>query len=253
MIKVVIIGSGNVAHHLVSAFSDCANIELIQLFTRHLQNASDLSPTIPVVDNINEIADADIYIIAVSDAAIAEVSGQLPCNDKLVVHTSGTLSIDVLDSRNRKGVFYPLQTFSKNKSVDFTTIPICIESKNDDDNILLEKLAMSISNTVIPISSGQRKSLHIAAVFVSNFTNHLYNIGNDICNANQIPFEILKPLILETASKIITHSPDMAQTGPAMRNDNITVQSHLAALSDKNQRNIYKMLTQSIQTHGKEL
>jgi predicted short-subunit dehydrogenase-like oxidoreductase (DUF2520 family) len=161
--------------------------------------------------------------------------------------------LEAIASNNRKGVFYPLQTFTKNNAVDFKIIPICIESQNASDYQLLQNVAQAISDSVFAINSEQRKALHLAAVFVNNFTNHLYKIGNDICIENNVPFEILKPLIQETAEKITQLSPNEAQTGPAIRNDIETINAHLSFLSDENQKNIYNILTQSIQNNGKKL
>lgn len=253
MIKIVIIGSGNVAHHLIKAFTQSKEINVIQVFAREKKSINLLPDFTTVITNYNELAEADLYIIAVSDDAIASVSSQLPFKNRLVVHTSGTVSINSLDSKNRKGIFYPLQTFSKDKEVDFSQIPICLESENETDFELLKKVAENISNNVFEINSEQRKVLHVSAVFVNNFVNHLYQIGNEICIENNVPFEILKPLILETANKIMTLSPKEAQTGPAKRNDNQTIQAHLEFLTNENQAKIYKILTQSIQNNGKKL
>lgn len=251
MIKIAIIGSGNVAQHLAVAFSGNAETEIVQVFSRKKTPFANVNPE-KITDTFNNLLPADLYIIAVSDDAIAEVSGQLPFENRLVVHTSGSVAMETLDSKNRKGVFYPLQTFTKNKATDFKVIPICLESQTADDYLLLEKVAKSISDSVFKISSEQRKALHVSAVFVNNFVNHLYKIGNDICTEHQIPFEILKPLINETAQKIMTLSPNEAQTGPAKRNDQQTISAHLDFLSDANQKNIYNILTQSIQ-NGKNL
>ncbi|WP_310557159.1 DUF2520 domain-containing protein [Flavobacterium sp.] len=253
MIKVVIIGSGNVAHHLIKAFTKSNTIEIIQVLARQKESISHLLDSNKITDNTNDLVEADLYIIAVSDNAIAEVSSQLNFQNKLVVHTSGSIAMMDLDSKNRKGVFYPLQTFSKNKEVDFHQIPIGIETQNDDDHQLLETIAKSISDKVFNINSQQRKGLHVAAVFVNNFVNYLYKIGNDICVENNIPFDILKPLIQETASKIESLSPNDAQTGPAKRNDTQTINTHLNFLSDENQKEIYKLLTKSIIDNGKKL
>ena len=257
MIKVSIIGSGNVAQHLIVALQNSiingAELELIQVFARQKTTLSQLLDFNKITDDWSTLAEADLYIIAVSDDAIATVSEQIPYKNKLVVHTSGAISLEILASNNRKGVFYPLQTFTKNKAVDFKIIPICIESQNASDYQLLQKVAQAISDSVFAINSEQRKSLHLAAVFVNNFTNHLYKIGNDICIENNVPFEILKPLIQETAEKIMRLSPNEAQTGPAIRNDIETINAHLSFLSDENQKNIYTILTQSIQNNGKKL
>lgn len=253
MIKITLIGSGNVAQHLIKAFDKSEAIEIVQVFARKKETLASVVEFDKIVDDFNDLKEADLYIIAVTDNAISDVSKQLPFINQLVVHTSGTASIETLDDKNRKGVFYPLQTFSKNKDVDFSVIPICLEAENTFDFRVLETVAKSISNSVFAINSEQRKALHVAAVFVNNFTNHLYQVGQEICEENKVPFEILKPLIQETADKINTLSPTDAQTGPAKRNDSTTIEAHLEYLKDENQKNIYKILTQSIQHNGKKL
>jgi len=247
MLQVVIIGSGNVAQHLIKAFNNSAQVHLVQAFARHPESILPLLPDNMVTNSLNDLADADAYIIAVSDDAIAEVSSQLPFDGKLVAHTSGSAGLDQLDAKNRRGVFYPLQTFSKGKSVDFSLVPICLESEFNEDYYILETLGHALANNVYTINTAQRQALHVAAVFVNNFTNHLYTIGNQICNENQMPFDILKPLINETASKIALLTPMQAQTGPALRNDKKTLLRHLDFLQDTTQKEIYALLTQSIQ------
>ncbi|RDI54935.1 Rossmann-like and DUF2520 domain-containing protein [Flavobacterium glaciei] len=257
MVKIVIIGSGNVAQHLIAAFQNVqiqgSEIELVQVYSRQTSSVSHLVDLEQITTNLESLAEADLYIIAVSDDAIGAISSQLPFKNRLVVHTSGSVPLNALDEDNRKGVFYPLQTFTKNKPVDFRTIPICLESENATDFQLLDKVAKSISEKVFAINSDQRKALHVAAVFVNNFTNHLYQIGQEICQEHQVPFEILKPLITETAHKIMVLSPEEAQTGPAKRNDSETIAAHEAILSQPNHLDIYKTLTQSIQENGKKL
>ena len=228
MKSVLIVGKGNVATHLYNAFLNVDEIAVTQISSRTLTN----------------IPKATITIIAVSDDAIAEVSSKIK-ND-FVVHTSGSVSMNDLKNSHRKGVFYMLQTFSKDKKVDFNEIPFCLEAENKEDYQLLEFLAKSIGKKNYEVSSEQRKTLHVAAVFVNNFTNHLFKIGNDICNTNNVPFEILQPLIKETVLKIEKLSPEKAQTGPAIRNDKKTIKNHLNLLN-KNQQKIYKILTKSIQ------
>lgn len=229
MMKVVLIGQGNVASHLATAFDAATNIEIENVNSRHLEN----------------IPNADVTIIAVSDDAISSVSNQLNASAGLIVHTSGTVPMNDLHQQ-RKGVFYPLQSFTKGATVDFSTIPFCLEATNNNDLELLELVAKSIGKKSYHITSDQRKKLHLAAVFVNNFTNHMYQIGKDICDEHQVPFEILHPLIEETAKKITGISPKEAQTGPAKRNDVQTIQSHLENLNLQQQQ-IYKLITQSIQ------
>lgn len=253
MTKVSIIGSGNVARHLIQAFQSNSKIELVQVFARNKKSLTHLLDSNSVTSDYTQLQAADVYIIAVSDDAIAEVSSQLPFENQLVVHTSGTVPLTTLESKNRRGVFYPLQTFSKDKAVNFKTIPICLEAENEKDLQTLNQIASTISDAVYQINSEQRKALHVAAVFVNNFVNHLYQMGNEICDNNNVPFEILKPLIQETANKIVSLSPKEAQTGPAKRNDLTTIEAHQQFLTDENLSTIYTLLTQSIQNNGKKL
>ena len=253
MIKVSIIGSGNIAQHLIQAFQLNSQIELVQVVARDIKKVAHLLDSNRITSDYTQLHEADLYIIAVSDDAIAEVSSALPFKNRLIAHTSGTVALDSLNSNNRPAVFYPLQTFSKDKLIDFKSVPICLEAENETDVQILKQLAHSISNAVYEINSEQRKALHVAAVFVNNFVNYLYQMGNEICDANAIPFEILKPLIQETANKIATLSPKNAQTGPAKRNDLKTIAAHEEFLKDENQAAIYKLLTQSLQNNGKKL
>lgn len=228
MISVLLVGKGNVATHLHKAFSNINTINLTQISSRKLD-------TVPK---------ADVTIIAVSDDAIAKVSSKI--SNPFVVHTSGSFALKSLKNKTRKGVFYMLQTFSKDKKVDFSDVPFCLEAENEKDLLLLKKLANLIGKNVYQINSEQRKALHVAAVFVNNFTNHLYKIGEDICEENNVPFKILHPLIKETSEKIKELSPEKAQTGPAIRNDKKTIKNHLDLLN-KEQQKIYTILTKSIQ------
>ncbi|MDP2159555.1 MAG: DUF2520 domain-containing protein [Flavobacterium sp.] len=253
MISVSIIGSGNVAQHLIQAFSKSQEVALVQVFARNKSSVSHLVSSNQIISEFEALQDADVYILSVSDNAIAEVSGQLPFQNKLVVHTSGSSDLEHIDAKNRRGVFYPLQTFTKGKPLDFKEIPFCLESDNESDYIKLKTLAESISTVNYSISSAQRKALHVAAVFVCNFVNHLYAIGAKICSENELPFSILKPLLEETAQKVKIMSPEEAQTGPAKRGDTSTINSHLNFLTDENQKEIYKLLTKSIIDHGKKL
>lgn len=247
--KVTIIGSGNVAQHLIKACKAASEIEIIQVFARQPKKLTHLVSDDKIVNQyVDLLSVADVYIIAVSDSAISSVAAQLPFSNKLVVHTSGTSHYNVLSCKNKRGVFYPLQTFSKDKVLDFTSIPLCLEAENTSDYEVIKKLAKTLSKKVYQLSSEQRKKIHIAAVFVCNFVNHLYTIGQQICDENNIPFAILQPLINETAQKIIHLNPLEAQTGPAIRNDNVTITEHIEALSNENQKTIYKIITKSIQT-----
>jgi len=250
MISVVIIGSGNVAKHLIHAFSKIDNINLKQVYARKLGDESLMKSNIPITNDLSFLVDADITIIAVSDDAIADISCDI--KNSLVVHTSGSVEMNALKNPKNKGVFYLLQSFSKEKKVNFSNIPICLEAENENDLNKLEKLASLLQGNIYHLSSLQRKKIHVAAVFVNNFTNHMYTIAHNICEEHNVPFNILQPLIEETSQKIKNLTPKEAQTGPAKRNDMETIKNHLNLLS-KSQQELYLKITQSIQNHGKEL
>ena len=250
MISVVILGSGNVATHLIHAFLKIDSINLKQVYTRNLTDVASLKSTVPTINDLSLLEQADITIIAVSDDAIAAISSNI--KNSLVVHTSGTVEMNALNNSGNKGVFYLLQSFSKEKEVDFTNIPICLEAENKNDLIKLEKLASLLQGNIYHLSSIQRKKIHVAAVFVNNFTNHMYAIAHDICEDHDVPFNILQPLIQETSQKIKNLTPKQAQTGPAKRNDTETIENHLNLLT-KTQQELYLKITQSIQDHGKKL
>lgn len=252
MIRIVILGTGNVATHLLKAFVASSNVEVIQLYNRNQKGLDETDFNGPKTTDTNKLLEADCYIIAIPDDAIAKLSSLLKFKNRLVLHTSGSVSLQELDQKNRRGVFYPLQTFSKKRNLNFNEIPICIETENDQDLHLVKSLGLAISNQLFEINSEKRKQLHLAAVFVCNFVNHLYQVGFEITLKNKLPFSILIPLIQETAHKIKEASPAEMQTGPAKRNDYKTMVKHLNLLSeDPDQKNLYKLISEAIQqTHG---
>lgn len=254
MVNTVIIGTGNLAFHLAKIFYYIEEIHVTQVCGRQPSLPEGLPSDIDYCASYDAILEADVYVIAVSDSAITEVSNQLPFNDRLVIHTSGAVSIEALKNQERSGVLYPLQSFSKNTSVDFRKIPLCIEANNSNDQKFLLELGGLISSSVHLLNSKQRLSLHTAAVFANNFTNYLYQLSKEICNQKNVPFEILKPLILETAEKISAANPDDVQTGPAIRGDFDTIKKHVNSLRDKKHIEIYQLLTQHIVSqHGKNI
>jgi predicted short-subunit dehydrogenase-like oxidoreductase (DUF2520 family) len=253
MVSVVILGAGNVATHLFKAFKESDNISVIQWFNRSIDSIRQYQNDIAITDDLSLLKDADVYILAVSDNAIAPLSIQLPLKDKLVVHTSGSVNVYDLDRKHKRGVFYPLQTFSKHVKMNFANVPICIETIVKSDYPILKELALSIGSPLKKVNSDQRRVLHLAAVFVNNFTNQLYRVGHEITESQGAEFDLLKPLILETARKIQDISPYAAQTGPAKRNDKKTIKKHLKTLESKHHKDIYQLLTSSIQqTHGRK-
>lgn len=243
MITISVLGYGNLASHLVEAFEKSETVHLVQVYNRNPLKSKPFKADFKT--DLSNLLPADVYIIAIPDDAVSKFSSQLKLNG-LVVHTSGSLPLEALQNQARRGVFYPLQSFTKGKKVAFNKIPICIETSNKNDLQLLHKLAQTISESVFEISSAQRKKLHVAAVFVNNFTNYMYTIGESLCEDNKIDFNILKPLIIETALKIETISPQLAQTGPARRKDATTIKKHLDFLP-KEYQDIYTLLTKSIQ------
>lgn len=253
MTTVSIIGSGNVAFHLISAFKKAANVELIQVCARNSKNIEKLVDPSQIVSFPKALNPVDIVILAISDDAIASVSESVPEHCGIVAHTSGSMPITELSAKHRRAVFYPLQTFSAAKALDFASIPICLESEFPEDYSKITELARTISNANYSINSFQRKALHVAAVFVNNFVNEMYQIGYEICGENQIPFAILQPLILETAEKLKTLTPPEAQTGPAKRRDQKTITTHLEFLQNENKKRLYEIMTKSIQSHAEKL
>lgn len=253
MISVVLLGAGNVATHLYKAFIKSKDVSVSQWYNRNLEPIQTYKNEVEVIDDINKLKKADVYIIAVSDDAISNLSSQLPFENRLVVHTSGSVGIYELDKKNERGVFYPLQTFSKDAEVDFKQVPICIEVIKKTNLKTLKSLSDALGSESHKVNTEQRKALHLAAVFVNNFTNQLYRIAHEITESKGVEFNILKPLILETAKKVQDLSPYMAQTGPAKRNDKKTIRKHSKLLENQHHKDIYELLTTSIQkTHGRK-
>ena len=252
-IHINIIGAGNTAYQLTQAFHNHPEVQLQQLYNR-----SELSPEFDAFEiekthHLSTLRPADVCIIAVKDEAIAGISKKLPFENQLVVHTSGNTSIEAIDSKNRRGVFYPLQTMNKQTIVDFTKVPFCLEAENTNDFCLLQRLASLLSTKIYTLNSYQRRVLHLAAVFMNNFSNHLVYISQQICKENEVPFEILQPLLAETFIKLQNTSAYDAQTGPARRNDFLTITNHLAMLDNNNYKEIYDIITKSIiNTYGRK-
>ncbi len=248
--RITLIGSGNVATHLGAAFRNAGH-QLVQVYSRNAQHAALLAYHIKAepISSLNAISpETDLFVIAVKDDAIAEIAEQLAVYDKLIVHTSGATSLSVLELfTDKAGVFYPLQTFSKNKSIDFNTVPICIEGTDEQSTKQLIELAWTVSQNVYRVDSEKRKILHLAAVFACNFPNYLYQAAGAILAENQLDFNLLRPLIAETAAKVQEQLPEQVQTGPAIRNDINTMQAHLQLLEQHpDLKQVYSLLSQLI-------
>ncbi|RZJ78584.1 MAG: DUF2520 domain-containing protein [Flavobacterium sp.] len=247
--NVVIIGSGNVATHIAKALK-AVDVNVSQVWSYHYQNASLLANEVNAVaiKELSEVDfDADICFIAIKDDEIVNIANQLKSFKGVIAHTSGSVSLAVFNNFEKFGVFYPLQTFSKNKEVNFSTIPLCVEANNKISLAVLKKLANILSTNVVEVNSDKRKILHLAAVFACNFTNHLYALADDLLKANDLSFDMIRPLITETASKVQHTLPLTVQTGPAIRHDEQTLKKHEELLNDHQELlEIYKILSNSI-------
>lgn len=247
MTKIVLLGAGNVGTHLFRALQNKKDLQLIQWYNRSLNSLEKESVPSEVTYNLNDIIDADLYIISVSDSVIPVISKALEGKKGVIAHTAGSISMEVLEAHENHGIFYPLQTFSKQKEVDFNQIPLCLEANLPENLNLLKRVAQAVGGPVHLINSAQRKALHVAAVFVNNFTNHLYTIGEELCKAHKVPFSVLQPLIAETANKIKLLPPSLAQTGPAARGDQKILEDHLQYLTKESHQKLYQLISASIQ------
>jgi predicted short-subunit dehydrogenase-like oxidoreductase (DUF2520 family) len=248
--NIVLLGSGNVATQLGRAFK-LAGQDIVQVWSRDIEHARELADNLAAtaISDFDYLdRKADLYIISVKDEAINELARELKVSNKLIVHTSGSTGIDVLEGSSSKyGVLYPLQTFSKTKVVDFRQIPFAIEGNTPEVTSTIHAIADRLSERVIELSSEQRKSLHIAAVFACNFSNHLYALGQELMKEQNLDFDLLRPLIAETAAKVQSNDPLKMQTGPASRGDQETIDAHLDLLKNNPEiQDIYKKLSQSI-------
>ena len=248
--RITLIGSGNVATHLGAALKNAGH-NIAQVYSPNAQNAALLAYHIKAepVSNLKDIhADTDLFIISVKDDAIDEAADVLAVHQKPIVHTSGATALQVLlKYTEHAGVFYPLQTFSKTREVDFRQVPMCIEGAYEDLSITLRQLAQTISNNVQFVNSDQRKILHLAAVFACNFPNYLYHASQQLLAGRGLDFNLLRPLIIETAHKVEQQLPSGVQTGPAIRHDHKTMEAHLQLLHNNElMQNIYTLLSQAI-------
>jgi predicted short-subunit dehydrogenase-like oxidoreductase (DUF2520 family) len=198
--------------------------------------------------NIKEvITDADLYFFTVADNAYPAILKEIPPNNGLWIHTAGSLEIDIFEGyAGRYGVMYPLQTFSKERKIDFSQVPLFIEANTMEDASFLFKVAERLSNHVMSINAEKRKYLHLAAVFACNFSNHMIALAAQILQKQGIDWRLLEPLIHETANKLSDLHPLEAQTGPAVRGDHAIMEQHLAMLKDEKIRNLYALISENI-------
>lgn len=244
--KIVIIGSGNVAYHLAKAFTQ-NNIKVSQIFGRNEVELSKISSEFNIPFSTDQLEDAEFYIIAVSDSAVENVSELIKNENTLVAHTSGSLPMEILKGNYRKASFYPLQTFSKTKNLEYSKIPFFIEAENQIDEKSLFELASIISENVETSDYEKRKYIHLTAVFACNFVNHLFARAKEISDSQHLDFNYFIPLIDETVEKIHHLEPKLAQTGPAVRGDERILKLHEELITNDEHRKIYNTMNESIQ------
>lgn len=249
--RITLIGSGNIASHLGEAFKRAGH-RIVQISGSNPKTVRQLARKLgaEAVDSVSAISSkADVVVIAVPDRAIRKVVAALPFSETTVVHTSGTVPLDVFPAKlKHAGIFYPLQTLTGGTKVRFSEIPLCIEARSKKALALLHKLGESVSDTVEEIASEDRVRLHLAAVIVNNFSNHLFHIAEELVESHGLDFKLLHPLIRETARKATLISPGAAQTGPARRGDTAVIKKHLSLLGKRTlNADIYRILTESIE------
>lgn len=254
--SVVLFGTGNVGTHLAKVMVD-SGIEIRQIYSRSPNHATELASqknVMPISDLKDADTSADLWLISVTDDAIKGIVEKLPDFDGIIAHTAGSVSIEALLRFKKRGVFYPFQTLSKERKVDYVDVPFLIEGNDSETTRKLMKLAGILSAKVSEADSHLRARLHIAAVLTCNFVNHLYTLSSDLLEEGGLSFKYLTPLIKETTQKVLYMSPHDAQTGPAIRNDQAIIEKHLAQLKDHPSiQEIYKLLSHDIlQYHKRE-
>ncbi len=247
--NITLIGGGQLGKQLYRNLIDQVEVKLFQWVVRSAKEGKTLEG-IPIVNKINKINKIDLYLLAISDKAISVVAEKLPA-DSFVVHTAGGVPLNRI-CQKRAGVLYPIQTFSEGRYINFSEVPIGLESKKAQDLPLLKKIAKGLGSKSFIMNSKQREQLHLAAVLVNNFTNYFFTEAALICKENNLPFELLKPLIKETAIKLDVLSPQNAQTGPAIRKDQETITKHLKSIQNPKLHEIYKVLTSAIQKNNEQ-
>ena len=246
VIRIVLIGSGNLAYHLSAALEQSERAHLVALRARDPKKLSGFPGTAPRFGLDEPLPEAEICLLAVADRAIGAVAAGLGSTRSLVVHCSGAQPMDALEGVARRGVFYPLQTFSRGRTLSFAGIPVLTEAGQPEDQALLDELAVGLGCRPQPADSKKRLALHLAAVFVNNFTNHMAYLGESAAREAGLDQELLRPLLRETLLKLERLGPREAQTGPARRGDTATLAKHRELLRGKPASALYDQITQSI-------
>ena len=243
-------GSGNVAWHLATGLK-LQGFNISRIWSRDPSNAAALAGTCgaEVSNELSGLREGtDLIIIAVADKAIADVAGRIVSFDGIVVHTAGSVSVDILKASFKNyGVFYPLQTLSKGNQVDFSEVPFFLESSSNETLLALKQVALQLSSKIYEADSKQRMLLHVAAVFAGNYSNLMYIIANELLQKSNLPPDVLHPLMLETAMKAVKGDPEEMQTGPARRHDTETLEKHISALASQPEyAELYRLLASLI-------
>jgi predicted short-subunit dehydrogenase-like oxidoreductase (DUF2520 family) len=229
---VIFLGSGNVATVLAKMAVDRGH-RVAQVYSRSLLNAEELADTVgaAATNRLEAIGrDADLYVSALSDAATLRLPTTLRLLRGVLVHTAGALPVETLEPcAINVGVLYPLQSLRKQK-IDYEPFPLLTQANNSDALALVNDFAESLSPVVKSTNNAERLQLHVAAVIANNFSNHLFALAEQYCLQHQLSFDLLKPLIVETATRVVDHAPSQMQTGPAMRGDLVTIATHLNLL-----------------------
>ena len=247
--KIFVIGTGNVATHLSAALLKAGH-DIEGVCGRDFGHTEELTKKLNTkpFENISSIpADANTYLISVSDDSIADVAAQMPDVEGIVAHTAGSVPMSVLNRFSSYGVLYPLQSFSKSRKIDVSRVPFCIEGCDKNTADTLTALARTLSYDVRPMTTAQRAQLHIAAVFASNFVNSMYAEAEIILKNSDIPFDIMRELIAETAAKAAELGPVAAQTGPARRGDSKVMSRQMELLPDGELQKLYSFVSERIQ------
>lgn len=247
--KIVFVGAGNLATRLSLAMQR-VGMQIGQVYSHTEEGAGQLAGRLgcPWTTDLSTLQpDADLYVFSLKDTVLEDVIAQVKPNNGLWVHTAGSMPMTVFEGHaSRYGVLYPLQTFSKGREVNFDVIPLFLEANTDKESAYLKNIATALSENVRFLSSEKRRHLHLAAVFACNFTNHIYTLAYKLLEKEEIPAEVLLPLIDETVAKIHTMPPAAAQTGPAIRYDENVINKHLAMLDDPDIKAVYELLSRSI-------
>jgi predicted short-subunit dehydrogenase-like oxidoreductase (DUF2520 family) len=249
MIRLVLVGTGNVSKAIAKAVLETKNIRLVHVIGRRKELSADFPTKVSYDTKLDDLPGCDLVLLTVQDHMIESVSSQLVSNKAVVAHTSGASDINLLSDHKNIGVMYPLQSFSEKSCLDWEKIPICWEARTPKARNTIREFAQSIgAKKIVSLDLNQRTLLHLGAVLVNNFSNSLYEQTYQLFKKHPLDFDLLKPLIQETSLKINEQTPEESQTGPARRGDRATIEKHLSLIEDTELHQLYKTFTNIILT-----